>query len=275
MWRFFYDAADTVNADAWCRTAIMNRNRWKTQQRRLTRKSIWRGKKCCMPSSVSYIIRPLRSAQVHFQTFVVLTSIKFTFTSKTQFGKPFQAQPGQKDYRMTTPFQIQYLTPSVAPLQDWATIVFVRQGELNLIDWLGSKLPDSSCPGQWLSLARYCVHSSWLIDLAQNFLTLRVLDSDSVLLDTVQSSWLIELAQNCQTLLSWTVTQSSQVLCAQFLIDWLGSKIPDSFVLDSYPVLPGTVCRVLDWFCELKIARFWTFRTPIGTSFYKFLKVFY
>ena len=166
-------------------------------------------------------------AQVHFQTFGVLTSIKFTLLQRPQFGKPFQAQPGQKDYRMTTPFQIQYLTPSVAPLQDWATIVFVRQGELNLIDWLGSKLPDSSRPGQWLSLARYC--AKFLIDwLGSKLPDSFGLDSDSVQPGTVQRSWLIDLAQNFQTLLTWTVTQSSQVLCAQFLIDWLGSKLPDS-----------------------------------------------
>ena len=225
MWRFFYDAADTVNADAWCRTAIMNRNRWKSQQRRLTRKSIWRGKKCCMPSSVSYIIRPLRKSI--FRPMGFSQASNSLLLQRPQFGKPFQAQPGQKDYRMTTPFQIQYLTPSVAPLQDWATIVFVRQGELNLIDWLGSKLPDSSRPGQWLSLARYC--AEFLIDwLGSKLPDSFGLDSDSVQPGTVQRSWLIDLAQNFQTLLTWTVTQSSQVLCAQFLIDWLGSKLPDS-----------------------------------------------
>ena len=167
-------------------------------------------------------------AQVHFQTFGVLTSIKFTLLQRPQFGKPFQAQPGQKDYRMTTPFQIQYLTPSVAPLQDWATIVFVWQGELNLIDWLGSKLPDSSRPGQWLSLARYC--AEFLIDwLGSKLSDSFVLDSYSVQPGTVctvldwltwlknswlfcprqlpsparycvQSSWLILWIKNCKTL---------------------------------------------------------------------------
>ena len=226
MWRFFYDAADTVNADAWCRTAIMNRNRWKTQQRRLTRKSIWRGKKCCMPSSVSYIIRPLRKSI--FRPMGFSQASNSLLLQRPQFGKPFHAQPGQKDYRMTTPFQIQYLTPSVAPLQDWATIVFVRQGELNLIDWLGSKLPDSSRPGQWLSLARYC--AEFLIDwLGSKLSDSFVLDSYSVQPGTVctvldwltwlknswlfcprqlpsparycvQSSWLILWIKNCKIL---------------------------------------------------------------------------